>query len=326
MLLRSAVPAVVLAVLSTLPPAAAAAAAGDPGTAPPRASVPAASLGCVRPDVRVDDVMAPDDWAPLTPSRWRFTGADVALVQAGTAPTGPRRPFELAVLQTGPEFGTVQVDAEVRLDTPVPVSNRDVIIVFGYQSPTRYYYAHLSSDNTIYPHNGIFLVDDADRLRLDDQWDGRVGAPPAVRDAEWHDVSVRHCSATGRIEVFVDGAAEPLMTATDTTLQAGRIGFGSFDNIGRVRDLVVRGTPGCLGQEATVVGTERRDRLSGTAGRDVVVALGGDDVVTAGAGDDLVCGGDGDDQLLGQGGDDVLFGEAGRDRLVGGRGTDVLRP
>jgi hypothetical protein len=33
------------------------------------------------------------------------------------------------------------------------------------------------------------------------------------------------------------------MTAADTTFGAGRVGFGSFDNIGRMRDLTVRGTP-----------------------------------------------------------------------------------
>jgi hypothetical protein len=43
--------------------------------------------------------------------------------------------------------------------------------------------------------------------------------------------------------VYVDGAADPLMTARDTTFPAGRVGFGSFDNRGRLRDLRVTGTP-----------------------------------------------------------------------------------
>jgi hypothetical protein len=33
------------------------------------------------------------------------------------------------------------------------------------------------------------------------------------------------------------------MTARDTTFPAGRVGFGSFDNRGRLRDLRVTGTP-----------------------------------------------------------------------------------
>jgi hypothetical protein len=201
--------------------------------------------GCRIGHTRVTNVMGAANWAPVTPAKWQFPGSEVILVEAGTAQPGPRRPFEYAVLTAGPEFRSVQIDAEVRLDTPVPIVNRDVVIVFGYQSPTRFYYAHLSTDNTIYPHNGIFVVNDADRLRIDDQWNGSVGAPPAIVDAEYHKVRVRHCASTGEIAVFVDGARTPLITTTDHTFGSGRVGFGSFDNIGRMRRLTVTGTRVC---------------------------------------------------------------------------------
>jgi hypothetical protein len=147
-------------------------------------------------------------------------------------------------LTAGPRFGSVRVDAEVRIDTPVEISNRDVIIVFGYRSATEFYYAHLSTDNTIYPHNGIFVVNNADRLRIEDQWDEQrsLGAPPAIPDAAWHDVRVVHCADTGEIAVYMDGSDNPLMTTVDTTFDSGRVGFGSFDNIGRLRHLTVTGT------------------------------------------------------------------------------------
>lgn len=200
---------------------------------------------CAVGHTRVTGVMSAGDWAPLTPTKWQFPGSEVILAEPGTAPPGPRRPFEYAVLTEGPAFESVQIDAEVRLDTPVEVTNRDVIIVFGYRSPTEFYYAHLSTDNTIYPHNGIFVVNNADRLRLDDQWNGSVGASPAITDAEYHQVRVRHCVRSGQIAVYVDGGSVPLMTATDRTFRAGRVGFGSFDNIGRMRGLAIRGTAAC---------------------------------------------------------------------------------
>ncbi len=182
-------------------------------------------------------------WEPVTPALWQFPGHEVVLAQPGVARPGPRRPFEYAVLKKGPAFGSVQIDASVRLDTPVSESNRDVIIVFGYRSDIEFYYVHLSSDNTIYPHNGIFVVNNADRLRLDHQWDAArsVGAVPAVKDTAWHHIRVRHCSGTGEIAVYVDGSPYPLMTAVDKTFSSGRVGFGSFDNIGRLRDLRVLG-------------------------------------------------------------------------------------
>jgi hypothetical protein len=185
--------------------------------------------------------MGGENWAPVTPDKWRFRRRQAILAEPGQQRPGPRRPYEYTVLTAGPELGSVQIDGEVRIDTPVEVSNRDVIIVFGWRSDTHFYYAHLSTDNTIYPHNGIFVVNGADRLRIDDQWNGTTGAPPAITDAAWHDVRLTHCAETGEIAVYMDGSEVPLMTAVDTTFDSGRVGFGSFDNIGRLRHLRVTG-------------------------------------------------------------------------------------
>ncbi|GAA4604883.1 hypothetical protein GCM10023195_16760 [Actinoallomurus liliacearum] len=184
------------------------------------------------------------NWAPVTPSKWKFEGNQVILAEAGTQRPGPRRPFEYAVLSKGPKFGTERIDADVRIDTPTDVTNRDVIIVFGYQSDTQFYYAHLSQDNSIYPHNGIFLVNNADRLRIEDQWDPlrSRGAEPSITDMKWHHVTVIRHVDTGEIAVYLDHSKDPRMTAVDKTLASGRVGFGSFDNTGRVRNFKVTGT------------------------------------------------------------------------------------
>jgi hypothetical protein len=219
--------------------------ADEPTATQPAATQTAAARDCTPGRTVVRNTNAARNWAPVTPAKWQFPGDQVILAQEGVSRPGPRRPFEYAVLTKGPEFGNVRIDAEVRLDTPTTISNRDVIIVFGYHSDTQFYYVHLSQDNTIYPHNGIFVVNNADRLRIDDQWNGQVGAPPAVTDDQWHKVRVQHCADTGRISVFVDGSGTPLITATDHTFTSGRVGFGSFDNIGRERDLTVTGTAIC---------------------------------------------------------------------------------
>jgi hypothetical protein len=87
------------------------------------------------------------------------------------------------------------------------------------------------------------VVNNADRVRIEDQWDEErsLGAPPAITDADWHRVRVVHCGGSGEIAVYMDGSKTPLMTAVDTTFDSGRVGFGSFDNIGRLRDLKVTG-------------------------------------------------------------------------------------
>ncbi|SFB41541.1 hypothetical protein SAMN05216266_110184 [Amycolatopsis marina] len=189
-------------------------------------------------------------WEPLTPGKWAFEDGQVVMTERGEAPDGPRRPFEYAIVEKGPELGSLRYRAEVRIDEPVTRNDRDVILVFNYQSPTRFYYAHLSQDNTIYPHNGIFVIDNADRERIDDQWNGDFGAPAAIDDTEWHDVRLDYDAPSGRIAVYVDETREPLMTATDKSFSGGRVGFGSFDNHGRIRDVTVAGVRARPGPDA----------------------------------------------------------------------------
>jgi len=80
----------------------------------------------------------------------------------------------------------------------------------------------------------------------------------------------------------------------------------------------------CLGEAATIVGTNGADILVGTAGTDVISGRGGDDVIRGLGGDDVICGGNGDDRLLGGGGDDRMLGGGGQDTLVGRWGDDWL--
>ena len=168
------------------------------------------------------------------PSAWTIADGALVLRSAGT-PAGPiRRPSRLAVLKSA-AFGDVTLRARVRCDAPVKLKGRDVLLLFGYQSPTRFYYVHLSNETT-YPHNGIFVVADADRKRLHE-----VAGEPRLHDREWHAVRLVRDVARGSIEVYLDGDAKPALAATDRTLLAGRVGFGSFDDTGAFTDIVVEG-------------------------------------------------------------------------------------
>jgi glucose/arabinose dehydrogenase/PKD repeat protein len=81
----------------------------------------------------------------------------------------------------------------------------------------------------------------------------------------------------------------------------------------------------CLGQAATIVGTEGNDVLKGTKAHDVIAGLGGKDKLKGKGGNDLLCGGAGKDTLKGGGGDDGLKGGGGRDVCKGGPGDDRVR-
>jgi Ca2+-binding RTX toxin-like protein len=92
----------------------------------------------------------------------------------------------------------------------------------------------------------------------------------------------------------------------------------------------------CRGKQATIVGSDAIDPITGTRGADVIVGItgtrgadvivgvGGNDVVFAGAGPDLICGGQGNDRLNGGAGNDKLYGQQGNDKLYGHKGNDKL--
>jgi Tol biopolymer transport system component len=86
----------------------------------------------------------------------------------------------------------------------------------------------------------------------------------------------------------------------------------------------LRAAPVCGGRPATILGTNRTDRIQGTNGNDVIVAFGGNDTIDGRGGNDRICGGSGNDVLRGGPGNDLLYGESGSDRLDGGPGADVL--
>jgi streptogramin lyase len=74
--------------------------------------------------------------------------------------------------------------------------------------------------------------------------------------------------------------------------------------------------PECKGKLATIVGSNKNDKLKGSKFADVIVGLKGNDKIKGGKGKDRICGGKGKDKLSGQGGKDKLDGGPGKDKEV----------
>jgi hypothetical protein len=164
--------------------------------------------------------------------RWRMLDNILALDEAAV-PGGPiRRPGAMAIFKSAP-LNAFTLEVELRSTAPVDLLVRDVLLIFGYQSPARFYYVHLAA-RTDAVHNGIFLVNDADRRRLDQP--NSVGR---LVDQSWHRVRVER-DATGRARVFFDDDPSPVLSAVDTTLATGRVGVGSFDETAEFRRFEVR--------------------------------------------------------------------------------------
>ncbi len=80
----------------------------------------------------------------------------------------------------------------------------------------------------------------------------------------------------------------------------------------------------CMGQAATITGTNGPDNLVSGPESDIIAGRGGKDRISGRQGFDVICGGGGNDTLLGGPHNDKLFGEGGRDFLKGGPGRDRL--
>jgi hypothetical protein len=165
---------------------------------------------------------------------WSILEGKLVLSKAGV-PSGPiRRPAALAILKTSP-FRLVTLEADIRCTAPLDVIRRDLDVIVAYDSPTRFYYVHLSATSDSV-HNGIFLVNNANRVRID----GGKGKPQLM-DSTWHHVRVERDGSTGRIEVFMNRSKNPVLQAMDATICCGRAGFGSFDDTGEFRNILIRG-------------------------------------------------------------------------------------
>lgn len=145
-----------------------------------------------------------------------------------------RSPFNLA-WYTAVEWKSFTLTVEARL-TKFDAGNNDLCIAFGRQDEMRFYYAHLG-EKADGVHHQLHLVDRADRRAITaTRTEGTPWKPGA-----WHRLKVVHDARTGKMSVYFDDMAKPVLTAEDRTLTHGWIGIGSFDDLGQFRNLEIRG-------------------------------------------------------------------------------------
>jgi hypothetical protein len=175
-----------------------------------------------------------DAWAFGDKSAWSWTGEAgetvLSLTKQSDFKPEVRSPFNLAWFEGG-EWESFTLTAEVRLDL-FNKGNNDVCIAFGKADATKFYYAHLGekSDKV---HLQLHLVNDADRMPITEKAAKTLPWKPGT----WHQVKIVRDVEKGSITVCFDG--EEVLSATDKTLGKGKIGLGSFDDLGSFRNVVV---------------------------------------------------------------------------------------
>jgi hypothetical protein len=123
--------------------------------------------------------------------------------------------LEADVLQTGRQYG-----------------HRDMCFFFGFQDSTRFYYVHLASQADQVAHT-VHIVNDLPRKSIvQERTDG-------IRwiDDYWHHIRIERLTEEGDIRVYFDDMETPIMVATDMTFPFGYVGFGSFDDSGKIDNI-----------------------------------------------------------------------------------------
>jgi len=197
-------------------------------------------IGCSAGSDRVDlplDAPPPEQAFDFTdPGAFGWSerfGGGLALERRASYTPPFRSPLAIALLD-GVEFRSFTLEADL-LQSGREYGHRDLCLFLGFQAPDRYYYVHMATTPDQNAHN-VFLVDGAPRRNL---------IPPRERGVdwgqeEWHHVRLVRDVDAGTIRVWFDDMETPVLEAEDRTLEWGRVGFGSFDDQGMLRNLEIR--------------------------------------------------------------------------------------
>lgn len=174
------------------------------------------------------------DFVLTDAAAWTVAGGALELTKQSAYKPPHRSPVNIALVK-GKVFGDCVIEAEC-LQTGKEYGHRDMVFVFGYQSPAKYCYVHIATKADDHANN-IFLVKDAPRVKIAKQANAGNDWGLGV----WHKVRIDRKASDGTVKVYFDDLAKPIMVAEDKTFGAGWIGFGSFDDTGKVRKVRVWG-------------------------------------------------------------------------------------
>jgi hypothetical protein len=203
------------------------------------------------------DPLAGPDSAPnlvfSDPAVWAFgkdsTGAsfldlkyDPKTYKSSYAPKH-RSPVHIALFKnlTATDF---VMDLEMQSTIPA-YGHQDLCLFFGFVSPEKYYYAHIARAADPNAHN-VFIVNDAPRKNIATKTTKGVD----WKAGHWHHVRLARQGSTGKVEVYFDDLKTPIITADDKTFPTGHVGFGSFDDTGRYRNVRVSQKGLVVGKQA----------------------------------------------------------------------------
>ena len=178
------------------------------------------------------------DFVFTDPKAWKWSkeenGGAMELTQQSQYTPAVRSPVNIALI-ADKVFTDFVLEADL-IQTGKEYGHRDMCLFFGFQNPTNFYYTHIATAADDHAHN-VFIVKNAPRTKIAKETTKGVNWGLNV----WHKVRLERKLSDGTIKVYFDDLAKPIMVAEDKTFGAGGIGFGSFDDTGKLDDIRVWG-------------------------------------------------------------------------------------
>lgn len=179
-----------------------------------------------------------EHWEPTDTTAWRVISQDGNHVydqfkKHSDFNPPVRSPFNRSLVK-GVIVGSFVLDVKLKSTHP-DYGHRDMCLFFGYQDDAHLYYVHLGKKTDDHA-NQIFIVNNKPRTKISTKT-----TPGTNWDDEWHHARIIRDVETGKINVYFDDMKQPVMTATDKTFTAGRVGVGSFDDTGNFDDVRLYG-------------------------------------------------------------------------------------
>jgi hypothetical protein len=187
------------------------------------------------------DFSSPDslnDFVFTDPDAWKLSSVDgktaLELVKQSKYQPPYRSPVNIALV-AGKVFGDVIVEADC-MQTGKEYGHRDMVLFFGFQEPSKYYYTHIATKADEHA-NQIFIVNGAPRLKISKESNNGNNWGLNV----WRHVRLERQASSGLTKVFFEDMNKPIMIAEDKTFGPGWLGFGSFDDTGKIANIKVWG-------------------------------------------------------------------------------------
>lgn len=176
-----------------------------------------------------------DDWTFSDAKAFELVGHPqgraLGLVRKSVYVPKVRSPLAYALLKK-PVVGDFVLDVKVK-STVKDYGHRDLCLFFGFKNPEHFYYVHFAKSADPHAHS-IFLVDGKPRISI-----GTDRTKGVNWSEGWHHLRLVRKGAD--IAAFFDDLKKPVMKARDETFPVGRVGVGSFDDLGLFDELELHG-------------------------------------------------------------------------------------